>query len=336
MAESDWISVHVFRHDDLEGLVSEGIAPLMGELRAENALRDWFFLRYWEGGPHVRLRVLPEDGRRGAVEELLRNRLETYLRDNPSRGRMRLDHYLHLAASYSRRERKSSFATELRPDNSLVCLPYSREHDRYGRNSAIEAVERHFTESSELASQLLRPGTTSEQRTTSAYAAILLAWLACEPDLPSLAERIGTASPTVPASVDLLGLGGSPRRGGRGATGEATEIARSLRTLASHVDQVRRSGTFVDWSRSVTALRDALERCPSEDRPAIEVFQVLDTCAHLFCNRIGVLLNAEDVVRGMAADAVRELASEEAPEGNENGEDTGVVAQSARRVLRQG
>ncbi|MDT0304939.1 lantibiotic dehydratase C-terminal domain-containing protein [Streptomonospora wellingtoniae] len=336
MDESDWVSAHAFYHGDLDLLVTEGIAPLAADLDSAGALRRWFFLRYWEGGPHARLRLLPEPGHRARVERAVLEGLAEYFRALPSREPMRRDRYLHMASYYARRERMETFETDLRPDNSVALLPYRREYDRYG--GASDAVERHFAESSRIAVGLLAEGTAPEQRTTAAFAAVLLAWLVAEPDLGSLAERVGTAESAVPRSTDLLGLGGTPPTARREQRrDQAIGVARGLLPLAAHAGDLPRTGTFVDWTRSALALRAGVERTragASDPDP----FQVLDTCAHLFCNRIGVLLNSEDEIRGAAAEAVGALAAEQEADGEDDEddrEDRGGMAQPARRVLRE-
>ena len=59
MADRDWISAHVFYSDGLDRLLTEAVRPLVGELIAARLVRAYFYLRYWDGGPHLRLRVLP-------------------------------------------------------------------------------------------------------------------------------------------------------------------------------------------------------------------------------------------------------------------------------------
>ncbi|GAA4947955.1 hypothetical protein GCM10023224_34770 [Streptomonospora halophila] len=333
MDESDWVSAHAFYHGDLDLLVTEGIAPLAAELASAGALRRWFFLRYWEGGPHARLRLLPERGHRARVERAVLEGLAGYFRARPSREPMRRDRYLHMASYYARRERAEAFETDLRPDNSVALLPYRREYDRYG--GACEAVEHHFAESSRIALRLLAGGASSEQRTTAAFAAVLLAWLVAEPDLGRLAARVGTAESAAPRSVDLLGLGGTPPSARRQQRrDQAVGVARGLLPLAAHAGDVPRSGTFVDWTRSAITLRADVERART-GTSGPDPFQVLDTGAHLFCNRIGVLLDSEDEIRGAAAEAVGALAAEQAADGEDDREDRGGVAQPARRVLRE-
>ncbi|MFE2270373.1 lantibiotic dehydratase C-terminal domain-containing protein [Streptomyces lavendulae] len=67
-----WLSWHV--HVPADGLGTDRLSPLVREnlpalitpLHEASLLRRWFFIRYWEGGPHLPLRQafadLPRDG----------------------------------------------------------------------------------------------------------------------------------------------------------------------------------------------------------------------------------------------------------------------------------
>src|SRR5215218_9452764 len=56
-----WISVHVFYSSNGNPLLADGVAPLVARLRARGLISRYFFIRYWLGGPHVRLRLLPAE-----------------------------------------------------------------------------------------------------------------------------------------------------------------------------------------------------------------------------------------------------------------------------------
>jgi hypothetical protein len=56
----------------LENVVTAVVAPTMVELTRSHGARPWFFMRYWQRGPHVRLRVADLDAAAGRtwVDEL--------------------------------------------------------------------------------------------------------------------------------------------------------------------------------------------------------------------------------------------------------------------------
>lgn len=311
MGESDWVSAHAFYHGDLDHLLTHAVAALVDELAGAGAVQGWFFLRYWERGPHLRLRILPDHGRRTEVEKVVTERLLRYLRTHPSPDRMRQDQYAALARTLARVEQRDAYAERLHPHNTVSFIPYRREHDRFGDGASIEAVERHFVESSRIALRVLTMGTSPDQRATVACAAILSTWLVWEPDPRRLVESIGDAGWGKTGPVDLLGIdGGVDVASVERQRERAVEIARRVSRLVAMAHDAPDTGTFIDWARSVTALRDSLARPAAAGASVPPVLPTLDICAHLFCNRLGLPLDAEDVVRTRAVEALEALATE--------------------------
>ena len=60
-----WVSIHVFLADTplMEDYLCHHAIPCIRRWRREGWVRDWFFVRYWEGGPHLRLRLLCPENR---------------------------------------------------------------------------------------------------------------------------------------------------------------------------------------------------------------------------------------------------------------------------------
>ncbi|WP_405834000.1 thiopeptide-type bacteriocin biosynthesis protein [Streptomyces sp. NBC_00105] len=59
-AAGTWQSHHLFLHsttEDTDRFLVRDVAPLLDGLVAAGEAADWFFIRYGEGGPHVRIRV---------------------------------------------------------------------------------------------------------------------------------------------------------------------------------------------------------------------------------------------------------------------------------------
>jgi hypothetical protein len=91
----------------------------------------------------------------------------------------------------------------------------------------------------------------------------------------------------------------------------AVELARRMRMLAAAAAELPSAGALAGWARSVSGLRDEL----AAQFVAGRVLRVLDVCAHLFCNRLGVPPVEEAALRRLAAAAVGVLAGEEGAGG---------------------
>jgi Lantibiotic biosynthesis dehydratase C-term len=274
----DWVSAHVFHAGPLDGLLTGAVRPLVTELVDGGLVDGYFFLRYWEGGPHLRLRLRPTSGAAtDPVRAAVTARCTRYLAAHPSARPVPEAEYAAAAARLARQERRDTYTESLYPNDSVHFVGYRPEHDRYGTGASLAAVERHFVESSRIALALV---TTTDRpaRQTAAFGALLLA------------RSVGPPRPEPGAGPDeryaaqrdrLLRLGSMLRR----------------RTAAG-------SGSLAAWRRSLETLDGALA---GTDRRA----EVIDTCAHLFCNRLGVALPEETHLRYLAARTSADLAGRE-------------------------
>lgn len=73
VGDARWASFHLFPLEDLDALLVQVVRPVVAELWAEGVIDRFFFIRYPEGGAHVRLRLRIGPGRepRPAAERAL-------------------------------------------------------------------------------------------------------------------------------------------------------------------------------------------------------------------------------------------------------------------------
>ncbi|WP_327382800.1 lantibiotic dehydratase C-terminal domain-containing protein [Streptomyces sp. NBC_01207] len=157
-----WLSWHVHVPADAEGtdrltpLVREQLPALLSPLRAAELLHRWFFIRYWEGGPHLRIRLLPRPGAgRAATPDALDAAVRRAFADVPRDGHDPEGYLASIGdlaaasvASDPTVDRRVA-ATVLPP--GVHAAGYVPETDRYGTGAALEATEEAFMLSSELA-----------------------------------------------------------------------------------------------------------------------------------------------------------------------------------------
>jgi thiopeptide-type bacteriocin biosynthesis protein len=303
--DTDWVSAHLFCQGSLDDLVVDVVSPVIAALGSGAPLR-WFFLRYWDGGPHLRLRVLPLGVAPGEVRALIVEHAERYFRAHQCVEKLRAADYLGMAEKLAAAENMSEYLREPRPNNSVEFLGYRREHERYGTGASVAAVERHFTESSWIALALLRAGMSRGQRVTAACSLLLLTWFCAAPAGGVTRYRQFSAE-----------LDAHYRR----QRGRLIALAERMRHIAAQ--ESGGAGALSRWVASIVALRDELtelvasgEFAPSArgshaitapgDTPRTRVFPVLDLCAHLVCNRLGIGPDEELSLRHLSARAVFE------------------------------
>ncbi len=296
MTEPLWVSAHIFRHDDLDQLLLTQIAPLMSELAADGLVRGFFYLRHWEGGLHVRLRMRAAPAHVDAVRERVTDRLGAYLRAHPSRHPMNPAGYSRLAAELAALEDHPGYERRLFPPDTIRFIPYPPEHRSFGHGPSLAAVERHFCESAAVALDTL---TTPPAQRVSPAMVMTLAALQC---LPANAETMSyDLKPNADAETETKAAWLRSRD-------ELTAMGDRLRT--ADLATAPRVPALA-WLRSVRELRDRLAALWHEGlfsaasrRP---VTRALDRCLHLHLNRMGIPLPQEARLRRLAAFTLREL-----------------------------
>lgn len=138
-----WSSLHVWPQVPLDGFLADVIAPLVQGLRESGEIEQYFFIRYSEGGPHIRLRLLPAHG---VDAEALARRAENEVRRSRA--------VLTTAPGPSP---PSAGSDEL----MIRHIPYDPEVERYGGEHALPLAEGHFQDSSDAILRVLGTGARS-------------------------------------------------------------------------------------------------------------------------------------------------------------------------------
>jgi thiopeptide-type bacteriocin biosynthesis protein len=161
-----WISVHIFYSSNGNPLLADCIAPLVAKLRTRGLLSRYFFIRYWLGGPHIRLRLSPAEGVSDAdVKEVVEADLRAFLARRPALFELDRKTIAPLYKTmYEAEYGAEEFAARFGPDgdipfydnNSFHYIDYEPEYDRYGGEDGIDLSERHFEVSSDIVLKLVQ------------------------------------------------------------------------------------------------------------------------------------------------------------------------------------
>jgi thiopeptide-type bacteriocin biosynthesis protein len=167
MSKPKYISVYIFYHTlDLRPVLLGCVDGLIQRLTNAGLISRFFFIRYWEEGTHVRLRVLPTSvANETVVWEEMERCVGTFLSSSPSlfdfdprklapvmqslyefeKGHQAVDHSSGEPAEI-----------KFRQNNSFHMVDYAPELDRYGGVFGIELAHEHFHISSVVALNILR------------------------------------------------------------------------------------------------------------------------------------------------------------------------------------
>lgn len=304
----EWVSAHVFHRGDLDRVLVEAVAPLAADLSAAGAVRSWFFLRYWEGGPHLRVRMRPASAAHtDEVRAALLRRCGRYLDDHPGPQPPveALHAYGAAAAGWARAERLDAFDPHVRAGDCVELVTYVPERSVYGVDDALAAAEAHFAESSALALRLVAAGLPADRRRAIALGLLMISLAVCEPRperatarLQHIARPVIGDRPVRQARQLWAGVNGTAPLGGELAT-----WLQSVRTLHQHLVAGGIDGSFAPTDGR-SPLGHLAACAPPESRA---VAAAVLRCTHLMFNRLGVHGGAEAQIAGMAAGALTDL-----------------------------
>jgi hypothetical protein len=141
-----WLSTHLFYTDPIDTFLAKAVKNYTDAVINVGAANAFFFIRYQERGPHIRLRVLSDTQ---VSEEIVRPNIEehfkNYFKMYPSK---RLDPSFHPSAQ----------ASEIwLPNNTLQFITYEPEVERYGGEKGLQLAEHQFFISSKTVLEAIVP-----------------------------------------------------------------------------------------------------------------------------------------------------------------------------------
>jgi len=127
MNENKWLSTYIFHNTSFDAVIEKLIRPTIEALNKKQLISAYFFIRYWENGPHIRLRVMPNNNEAiSIIQSYINNKTNSYFQNLPS-------------SKY-----RISFNQ------------YVQEIQRYGGHNSIKLAEAQFETSSKVVLDFLK------------------------------------------------------------------------------------------------------------------------------------------------------------------------------------
>lgn len=141
-----WISAHLYYGGPLDDFLREGISGFLERRDVSGIVDSFFFVRYWERGPHIRLRLSAKEyNQENEIRDLIRSFFnDHYFKNNPSRR----DAFI---GSDSSARKEYGFLSDC-----VQFIDYMPETERYGGNIGVLIAEEHFKISSKAVLSYLR------------------------------------------------------------------------------------------------------------------------------------------------------------------------------------
>jgi thiopeptide-type bacteriocin biosynthesis protein len=317
----DWLAVHIHYATYPEPLLVDGVGPLVERLRAADLIEGYFFIRYWQEGPHVRLRLRVRPGARDEVRQIVESDIGAFLRHRPSL--YRLDSnvlqpvYRSLFLSeYSQRRWDELYGPDgpmpIHPTNTLLYAPYEPEYERYGGPDGVELAEWHFEHSSDVVLAQLA-ATNVHVHSVLLGQSIQLCLAMCYTMLDDDAQIVEFFETYRRFWQRSHGIGSAAddaryeRSYARSADAVRDRVA-FIRDTVRGGDPHRLTGVQRAWVAHLRELRERLTAAPGlVARYPMPV--LLGSYLHMTNNRLGVTIPDEAYVSYVVASAVRQTAA---------------------------
>ncbi len=312
MPARTWVSAHLFHHGDQDALIVGALRPAVERLRLAGQADGFFFLRYWEGGPHVRLRVLTRPDQVTQVRAAIEESAAEFFRTAPSTTPMTAEEYADSSPGLAALEQMTDYDRELHPDNSVAFIDYRPETEVFGTGRSLEAVERQLMAGSALAVELIARGRKPGQRAMDAFAMLAANRTLFTGILPELAYQARFMVESGGGAAQLLGSPAFERH----FDANKAQLRAGLEAVwASTRGVALPEGSVVNgWLASTRDLNDTLvelellgrlDAYPTFEAPADVLDHInhlvpqliVERCAHLMCNRLGISLAQESHLR---------------------------------------
>lgn len=147
----DWYSYHIFCYDTLQHEeVVLRIHSLMEKLMEDKKVLKWFFIRYWRGGPHIRVRYCSNEDINFQVH--LKGIIQ-YIKIN---SKIKLTKSQYYASQNIVEEDTAREDLPWYKDGECVNIAYEPEFERYGGINAMPFSESLFHLSTDLSVKIIK------------------------------------------------------------------------------------------------------------------------------------------------------------------------------------
>jgi len=295
-----WRAWHIFMesYQSLDRLLGQAIRPEIARLISHSAISCWFFLRYWENGPHIRIRLRDiDDVAFGSLGDRLRVAAAAIVTDMPTSSR-----HIDAGTRFDGWHLDPSILPAFDP-GSVHEIMYEPEWRRYGGVEGLSVNEEWFALSSRLALQIInatiddwpRREAVALRLTAVTIASIIRDRSELVRVLSQMAEGWRSFLPD-PASADNAALESYQKSAqtidplfkamvsGSTSTAESHPVVTSYaRIVSERLDQLR---SLANGERLISPLTGIAPRTSAETQDALR--SIVMSQVHMTNNRLGL------------------------------------------------
>lgn len=147
----EWLCYHIHYQADFNCLLTDCISPLLTKLEYQKYSYDYFFLRYWKNGPHLRLRIKIDHKNKFAIKDTIEQTITDHLEQYPSESSINEHTHYESSKKFAALENDTQNEFACIANNSLHQADYNPELHKYGGPIGMQIAEEIFIVSSKLA-----------------------------------------------------------------------------------------------------------------------------------------------------------------------------------------
>lgn len=142
--QKGWLAAYLFYGEPWKTFLTDAVAPFAEQTLACGAAEQFFFIRYWEQGPHIRLRF---KGAPAVLAEQVQPQLDAFF----------TRYFLRTPSNRPEPELMAAWPSDQQwqPNHTVCLVPYEPEVERYGGPVGMEIAEAQFCLSSRVVLRLL-------------------------------------------------------------------------------------------------------------------------------------------------------------------------------------
>lgn len=160
-----WRAFHLYMpHSTHTRFLRDAVAPI---LRSEGFTDRFFFLRYWQGGPHLRIRLL-HDGTDTSSRAIATVRAKLADAMPAATDELLAEYQLGASLQDELARRERAAALPPRPAGTVDTMPYTPESVKYGGPAGIAIAEEVFRATSREVLSMLENARTADPEGTRA------------------------------------------------------------------------------------------------------------------------------------------------------------------------
>ena len=297
-----WESLHLFYHrgsTDSDALLLNAIAPTMNDAQQRKDLTSWFFVRYWQGGPHFRIRF--RESRPAASGEICRT-LAGHLAT-----RTKNDTPLEPAEyyrSFTARDTDPVATYGWHSDHSIVRSRYVPETERYGGAVGLAVSEDMFGVSTQAALAAIRLSPDRDRRLDLSLSTLLATVLGLGVDSLTAAGWLRAYSFSFSFSSEVAALPTADLRlhAEREYFRKVDACVHRLRSVERELVEGRPESSLICWWNQ--QVRSYVARYVQADRDgelSSSPLEVMQSQLHMFHNRLGIAITDECYLSWLAS-----------------------------------